>query len=205
VATDDLGDAYATMNSWIAKATILAASLMMIAIRAPHGHRSRGVKVVKSRKGTTETVLLSLVWLGFLVPLVWIVSPAFSFAEYPLRASPFIAGIACLAVGLWFFHRSHADLGTNWSITLEVREGHRLITNGIYRRVRHPMYTALLLYSVGQALVIPNWVAGPSYLIPFGILFAFRVRAEERMMLDQFGDQYAKYMSRTKRLVPGVW
>jgi protein-S-isoprenylcysteine O-methyltransferase Ste14 len=193
------------MNPGIAKATILAASVVMIAIRAPHGHRSRGVKVVKSRKGTTEAVLLTLAWIGFLVPLVWIVSPAFWFAEYPLLAGPFTAGLACLAVGLWVFHRSHVELGTNWSITLEVREGHRLITTGVYRRVRHPMYTALLLYAVGQALIIPNWVVGPSYLIPFGILFAFRVHAEEKMMLDQFGDQYAKYMSRTKRLVPGVW
>jgi protein-S-isoprenylcysteine O-methyltransferase Ste14 len=152
-----------------------------------------------------ETVLLTLAWLGFLVPLVWIVSPAFSFAEYPLRAGAVIAGTAALAVGLWFFHRSHADLGPNWSITLEVREQHRLITDGVYRRVRHPMYMALLLYSVGQTLVIPNWMAGPSYLITFGILFAFRVRAEETMMLEQFGDQYAAYMTRTKRLVPGVW
>lgn len=193
------------MNPWIAKTLILAASVVMIAIRAPHGHRSRGVKVVKSRKGTLETVLLTLAWLGFLVPLVWIVSPAFSFAEYPLRAGALGGGIACLAVGLWLFYRSHAGLGTNWSITLEVREQHRLITDGAYRYVRHPMYTALLLYSVGQALVIPNWVAGPSYLIAFGILFAFRVRAEERMMLDEFGDQYAAYMTRTKRLVPGLW
>lgn len=193
------------MNPWIAKTVILAASVVMIAIRAPHGHRSRGVKVVKSRKGTVETFLLTLAWLGFLAPLVWIASPAFSFAEYPLRAGALVAGIACLAVGLWFFYRSHAALGTNWSITLEVREQHRLITDGVYRRIRHPMYMALLLYSVGQALVIPNWVAGPSYLIAFGILFTFRVRAEERMMLDQFGDQYAAYMARTKRLVPGVW
>jgi protein-S-isoprenylcysteine O-methyltransferase Ste14 len=193
------------MNPWTAKATILIASVAMIAIRAPHGRRSRGVKVVMSRKGTMETVLLTLAWLGFLVPLIWIASPAFSFAEYPLRASLVMAGIACLAVGLWLFYRSHADLGSNWSITLEVREEHRLITDGVYRSVRHPMYTALLLYSIGQALVIPNWVAGPSYLIAFGILFAFRVRAEERMMLDQFGDRYAKYVARTKRLIPGVW
>ncbi len=193
------------MNPWTAKATILIASAVMIAIRAPHGHRSRGVKVVTSRKGTMETVLLTLAWLGFFVPLIWIASPAFSFAEYPLRASPLIAGIACLAVGLWFFHRSHADLGSNWSVTLEVREQHRLITDGVYCKVRHPMYMALLLYSIGQALVIPNWVAGPLYLIAFGILFAFRVRAEEKMMLDQFGDQYAEYTARTKRLVPGVW
>jgi protein-S-isoprenylcysteine O-methyltransferase Ste14 len=193
------------MDPWIAKAVILAASVVMIVIRAPHGQRSRHVKVIKSRKGTLEMVLLTLAWLGFFVPLVWVASPAFSFAEYPLRAGALAAGIAGLTVGLWFFYRSHADLGPNWSITLEVREQHRLITDGIYRRVRHPMYMALLLYSVGQALVIPNWVAGPSYLIAFGTLFAFRLRAEERMMLQQFGGQYAEYMARTKRLVPGVW
>jgi protein-S-isoprenylcysteine O-methyltransferase Ste14 len=76
---------------------------------------------------------------------------------------PFAVGILVLVVGLWIFHRSHADLGTNWSITLAVREQHRLVTEGVYRRVRHPMYLALFLYSLGQALALPNWIAGPSY------------------------------------------
>jgi len=49
------------------------------------------------------------------------------------------------------------------------------------------MYLALLLYSWGQALVLPNWVAGPSYVVAFGLLFAFRVRREEQMMLERFG------------------
>jgi protein-S-isoprenylcysteine O-methyltransferase Ste14 len=200
------------MNPWIAKAVILAASVVMVAIRAPHGHRSRGIKVVKSRKGTLEIGLLTLPWLGFFVPLIWIASPALSFAEYPLRAGPLVAGVLCFVVGLWLFYRSHADLGANWSITLEVREQHRLITHGVYRRIRHPMYIALLLmyialllYSVGQTLVLPNWVAGPSYLVAFAILVVFRVHAEERMMLEQFGDEYAAYMARTQRLVPRVW
>jgi protein-S-isoprenylcysteine O-methyltransferase Ste14 len=193
------------MNPWIAKAVILAASVVMVAIRAPHGQRSRGVKVVESRRGTLETALLSVAWLGFFVPLIWIASPVFSFAEYPLHIGPLAAGVACFVAGLWLFHRSHTDLGTNWSITLEVREQHRLVTHGVYRSVRHPMYAALLLYSVGQALVLPNWLAGPSYLVAFAVLFAFRVRAEERMMLEQFGDEYAAYMAQTKRLVPGLW
>ncbi|MCI0629628.1 MAG: isoprenylcysteine carboxylmethyltransferase family protein [Phycisphaerales bacterium] len=193
------------MNVWIAKAVVLAASVALVAIRAPHGQRSRGVKIVKNRKGTAETVLLTLMWVGFFVPLVWIVSPAFSFAEYPLRAGPLIAGIVCLIVGLWLFYRSHADLGTNWSVTLQVREQHQLITHGVYRRIRHPMYTALLLYSIGQALVIPNWVAGPLYLVAFIVLLAFRLPAEERMMIEEFGEQYTAHMARTKRLAPGVW
>ena len=184
---------------------VLAAALVMVAIRAPHGRRSRSVKVAKSHKTSLETGLLVLAWVGFFVPLIWVASPAFSFAEYPLRTGPFVAGVICLVIGLWLFHRSHTDLGTNWSITLEVREEHRLITQGVYRWVRHPMYSALFLYAVGQALVIPNWVAGPVNLIAFSVLFALRVRAEERMMLEGFGDEYAAYSARTKRLVPGVW
>ena len=193
------------MNPWIAKAVVLGATVVMMAIRGPHGHRSRSVKVAKSHRTALETGILVLAWVGFFVPLIWVASPAFRFAEYSLRAVPLAAGVMCYVIGLWLFYRSHADLGTNWSITLEVREGHRLITQGVYRGVRHPMYSALILYSVGQALVIPNWVAGPSNLVAFAILLAFRVGAEERMMAQQFGNEYATYTARTKRLIPGVW
>jgi len=193
------------MNPWIAKTLILAASVVMIVIQAPHGRRSRGVKVARNCKGPREVALLTLAWMGFLVPLIWVVSPVFSFAEYSRGPWSFGAGVVCLVVGLWWFHRSHSDLGTYWSVTLELRENHRLITQGVYRYVRHPMYAALFLYSIGQALVLPNWVVGPSNLVAFGILFALRIGAEERMMLETFGEEYAAYMARTKLLVPGIW
>jgi protein-S-isoprenylcysteine O-methyltransferase Ste14 len=193
------------MNQWTAKAVVVAATLVMIAIRAPHGQRSRRVKVARSHKTPLETGLLVLAWVGFFIPFIWLASSALSFAEYTLRIGPFIAGVTCFAIGLWLFFRSHADLGTNWSVTLELREQHRLVTQGVYRRIRHPMYLALVLYSAGHAFVIPNWVAGPSNLIAFTILFALRVRAEEKMMADEFGGEYAAYAARTKRLVPGVW
>jgi protein-S-isoprenylcysteine O-methyltransferase Ste14 len=193
------------MNLWFAKVAVLLASIVLVAIRAPHGQRSRGVPVLRSRKGTLELVLLTIAWFAFFLPLIWVVTPVFVFADYPLRAVPFFAGTLCLALGLWLFHRSHADLGTNWSITLEVREKHRLVTQGLYRRVRHPMYLALLLYSVGQALVLPNYVVGPSYAVAMALLVALRIGPEERMMLEEFGKDYEEYMARTKRVVPGVW
>jgi len=193
------------MNPWIAKAVILAATVVMVVIRAPHGRRSRGVKVARSWKGPREAALLTLAWMGFLIPLLWVVFPVFSFAKYSLRPWLFGAGVLCLVAGLWWFQRSHSDLGTYWSVTLELRENHRLITQGVYRYVRHPMYAALFLYAIGQALVVPNWVVGPSYFVAIGILFAFRIRAEERMMLETFGDEYAAYVARTKLLVPGIW
>ena len=193
------------MSPWFGKAIILASSIVMVIIRAPHGRRSRGVKVVRSGRGALEIVLLTFAWLAFFAPLVWVAAPVFAFADYSLRPLSLLAGAVCLAVGLWLFARAHADLGTNWSITLEVREEHQLVTHGIYRAVRHPMYSALLLYSIGQALVIPNWIAGPSYGVAMTLLFAFRLGPEERMMLEAFGKDYEAYLERTKRLVPGIW
>ncbi len=57
-------------------------------------------------------------------------------------------------------------------MTLQLRENQRLITSGIYSRFRHPMYSAMFLLGLGQALVLPNWFAGPAYLIGFGVLYA---------------------------------
>ena len=62
------------MNPWIAKAVILAASIVMVVIRAPHGRRNRGLKVARSCKGPREVTLLTLAWVGFIVPLIWVVS-----------------------------------------------------------------------------------------------------------------------------------
>ena len=166
------------MNPWIAKTVVLVATVVMIAIRAPHGHRSRQVKIAKSHKTALESGLLVLVWIGFFIPFVWIASPAFSFAEYPLRAAPLAVGVICFVFGLWLFYRAHSDLGTNWSITLELREHHQLITRGVYRQIRHPMYSALVLYSLAHALVIPNWVAGPSNVMRSG--FCWRFVLEQR-------------------------
>ncbi len=193
------------MNPLLAKVIVLVGALAIVVIPASIHHRDRQTKVVKNRKGPLERVLLALTSIGFFLALLWVATPVLGFADYSLRPVPFTAGISCLATGLWLHYRSHADLGSSWSITLELREKHVLVTNGIYRHVRHPMYLALLLYSMGLALVIPNWVAGPSYLVAVVLLFALRVGPEERMMLDEFGKDYEAYVGRTKRLIPGVW
>src|SRR4026209_2012015 len=127
------------MNPWIAKALVLAATVVMIAIRAPHGRRSRMVKGATSHRTPLETGLLILAWVGFFVPLIWVASLAFSFAEYPQGVGTVAAGVMGSVIGPWLFYRSHADLGTNGSIPLEVREQHRLVTQGVYRHIRHPM------------------------------------------------------------------
>ncbi len=194
------------MLLWFAKAIVLGASLAILVI--PHRQHEKPGGMQKGRgshRAPLEIVLLALVAVGFLLPFVWVATPVLAFADYPLRQVPFIAGLLCLGAGLALFDRSHADLGTNWSITLEVRAKHQLVTRGVYRLVRHPMYLSLLLYSAGLALLLPNWVAGPWYGVALALLVAFRIGREERMMLETFGEEYKRYIRRTRRLVPGVW
>jgi len=190
---------------WLARAVSIVAIIAMMAIRAPHGRRSRTVTVVDDRKDTWEILLLLLSIAGWWLPLVWAAASILAFADYPLRVGPLAAGVVCYALGLALFYRSHADLGTNWSVTLQLRNNHRLITRGVYRYIRHPMYSALLVYAAGQALVVPNWLAGPSYLISLAILCVRRVALEEAMMLDTFGDEYTAYTTTTSRFIPGIW
>jgi protein-S-isoprenylcysteine O-methyltransferase Ste14 len=193
------------MNPWYAKAVILIASIVMVAIRAPYGQRSRDVPIVKNRKDTREVVLLTLAWIAFFLPLLWIMTNLFSFAEYPLYPAPLVIGTLLLAFGLWLFYRSHVDLGRNWSITLQVRENHELVKHGAYGRIRHPMYLALLIFAMGQALVIPNWFVGPANVLVMAVLVGLRLGREEQMMRDEFGGDYVAYSAETKRLIPGIW
>jgi protein-S-isoprenylcysteine O-methyltransferase Ste14 len=116
-----------------------------------------------------------------------------------------LLGVAVLIGALALFYRTHRDLGRAWSVTLEIREQHRLVTHGIYARLRHPMYAAFWLWALSQALLLPNWIAGLSGMVGFGTLFFCRVGHEEQMMLERFGDEYREYMRRTKRIVPGVY
>jgi protein-S-isoprenylcysteine O-methyltransferase Ste14 len=194
------------LNPWFGKAALLGIIAAIAVIRAPFGRQSRKIPIVASHRGPRETVVLALAWLGSMIlPLLWVFSPLFAVADYPLNSAVFATGVLVAASGLWLFRQSHIELGKNWSISLDLREGHQLVTSGLYRHVRHPMYTSIFLYALGQALVVPNWIVGPANLVAFFVLFAVRVQSEENMMAEKFGDQYRNYLAKTKRLIPGIW
>jgi protein-S-isoprenylcysteine O-methyltransferase Ste14 len=194
------------MYIWIAKATLILGIVAVVAIRAPFGRRSSQIKVIESKRGKLEIVLLSGMWLGsVIVPILWVATPLFSFADYPLNAAQYAAGVVPFSLGLWLFYRSHTDLSTNWSVSLDIRENHELITSGVYRHLRHPMYSAILLQAVGQLLLAPNWIVGSVYLCAFVLMFSLRVGPEEQMLQQQFGGRYETYMRNSHRLIPFIW
>ena len=191
------------MNPWFGKLAVLVCLIAYIIIRAPHGRRSTSVPIKEDRKGALEIVLLIGAWIGTtILPLVWVIANWPAWANFPLHPVAYALGVVLMFAGLWLFHRSHTDLETNWSVTLQTREDHRLVTTGIFKRIRHPMYSSMFLLGIAHLLFVPNCVVAPAYLLTFGLLYLLRVAKEERLMLDRFGAEYETYMQRTGRLIP---
>jgi len=181
----------------------LAFVAVFLAIRGVFMRRMRREKAV-SRNDAVDRVLVLLVGLGQVVlPILYQRSASLMHvADRPQFKACMALGAVTMLAGLLLFRRSHVDLGESWSVTLELNAEHRLVTNGVYRRVRHPMYSSFLVLGVGQALLVPNWIAGFSGLAAVLLLIAVRLPREEAMMIDQFGDQYRDYRRRTGALVP---
>lgn len=194
------------MTPVMAEAIYVLMAVSWYVIRFPYARRAARTPVASSRRGAREIALLliSLTGMGIL-PFVYVATGFPRFADYPFCPAQAWAGLVVAIAALAMFAATHRALGRYWSVSLDVREGHKLATDGVYRLVRHPMYTAFWLWAVAQALVLPNWVAGLSGLVGFGTLFFLRVGKEEQMMLDTFGEDYRAYMTRTKRLIPGIY
>jgi len=95
-------------------------------------------------------------------------------------------------------------LGRRFSGLVAIQSGHTLVTTGIYQLIRHPSYLGLLLTGIGWAC---GFRSGAGLVLLAFILppLLFRIRAEERLLENQFGDEYRAYTSRTSRLIPGIY
>jgi protein-S-isoprenylcysteine O-methyltransferase Ste14 len=186
-----------TTRDLVAAAGLLAAG----AVRLPYALRYRPAHVTGHRRSLADAALVVAVTAGMLAPLADL-TPFVNFADYTAPAWSAWLGAGLFIAALAVLWRSHADLGPNWSPTPEIRTGHILVTTGVYRLVRHPMYAAVAMWAAAQLLLVPNWLAGPALLAAFLPFYLVRVPAEELLMLDRFGDAYRDYAARTGRLLP---
>ncbi len=172
-------------------------------IRYPFERRARRVRIVDSRRSWIDRIGLAAAILGQGVfPGYYVATGRPAAADYPAQAWAVALGAFLFLFAMWLFRRTHKELGKNWSISLEIRDNHTLVSGGPYALVRHPMYSSFLLIALGQAFLLSNWFAGLSGIVGFSILFLLRVGKEERMMLQTFGSSYGDYMKKTKRIIP---
>jgi protein-S-isoprenylcysteine O-methyltransferase Ste14 len=180
-----------------------AALVLQMIIRAPFNRKRKQEKMSERRITSQEIFILLLLLLGgFIMPVVYATTNWLDFANYSLPAWASWLGVLILGAGLFVFWRAHADLGLNWSPSLEIREKHELITGGIYGVIRHPMYASQWLVAIAQPLLLHNWIAGFLNLLAFIPFYFLRVRAEEQLMEETFGEQYRTYMQKVGGVLP---
>ena len=113
-----------------------------------------------------------------------------------------IAALMLLALGL--FVSAARAMGANWSIVARLREGHELVTGGVFAHLRHPIYTAMACFLIAMATAFGHEYGLILGLPLFAIGTGIRIREEEKLLRGEFGAAYDAYAARVKRFVPGI-
>jgi protein-S-isoprenylcysteine O-methyltransferase Ste14 len=158
----------------------------------PRTYAVRCRPAARIRAAETAAVLayITVLLLGWDFPLT----------PWPERAAwaGLVLAIAGVALAVW----SRRTLQTNFTVTLGIKSDHRLITEGPYRRVRHPIYTGFLMQFAGGALLYNSGVTLVLLALLFCLLFYWQSVEEEKLLEQRFGDAYRRYRMAAGRLLP---
>jgi len=178
------------LGAWVAFEVIMTIrQRWLVGGRPPHD--SSGYVVWVSLTGS----VIAAVSIGRADPLPW---PGG-------RVWPAVAGLALIFVGIGLRAWSIATLGRFFQYRIEVQPGHRVVSDGPYRYVRHPSYGGIALVLIGIALATGDVLSVIVVAVLGSIGLTVRIRAEERQLTDALGAQYERFAAQRKRLVPGVW
>lgn len=142
-------------------------------------------------------LLLLAMLIGYIVYPQWMAWSALPLPEW-LRWT----GAGLTVLGLLLMLWTHHMLGENFSGTLHVREQYTLVVEGPYRWVRHPLYSTMYILLVAFFLLSANWFIGLASTVGLTLVVASRVKREELVMIEKFGDRYREYMNHTGRFLP---
>jgi protein-S-isoprenylcysteine O-methyltransferase Ste14 len=163
--------------------------------------RLQGSKYERKR----DVLFQELASIAYAVPvLIYIIYPpwrTWSAIPFPIPIWVEILGVCIGALSLGLLVWTHRTLGKYWTFKLEITPKHKLVTWGPYSRIRHPMYTAFLTLMFATGMIAADWLILVASALNLLVVYK-RIISEERMMIDHFGDEYRKYMHRTRRLLP---
>lgn len=111
-------------------------------------------------------------------------------------------GLGLFLIGVSMRRVAKRTLGKYYSYGLKTPE--KLVKHGIYKHIRHPIYLAMLLYTIGTPLFFSSLYG---FLLTLGFIpfILYRIKIEEKILIEKFGDKYQEYMKKTKKLVPYIY
>jgi protein-S-isoprenylcysteine O-methyltransferase len=181
----------------MALTSIALAGFWLIELFLRRGASARSWRASTADRGSTVAIVLVYVFVAaaLVVPVRGPRLPAW--AQW-LGALLAITGVGVRVVAF-------RTLGSSYSRTLRVTEEQALVTHGIYRLVRHPGYSSAILIWCGAAAAAGSVLAFVVVVVVLVAVYAYRIAAEERMLVESFGPEYRQYQARSWRLLPYVY
>ncbi len=163
------------------------------------------LKTAENEMGKSMLILTAIIGvIGVIGIILYLLSPSWwTWTHLPLGEWIQWMGVIVSTIPIFYLIWVHRHLDNQWSIALEIQEDHKLITTGPYRRVRHPMYLGIFVYTIGLCLISLDILVSLFFVFSIWINYR-RIPSEEQMMIDQFGDEYLEYMKRSGRLIPSI-
>ena len=190
------------MTHTIFKLVYFIELVLISVVRRANMRRTRRLTKGEGHSNFLDSLLTYLSGFVNLIPLIYVLTSWLDFANYDLPAWLGWLGAIIFAGSGALIWKTHKDLGRSWTPSVAFRDGLFLITDGIYGYLRHPLHSAHMLWGIAQMLMLHNWIAGFAYLVVIIPRTLVRIRKEEGMMLEKFGDEYRAYKDRTGGLIP---
>jgi protein-S-isoprenylcysteine O-methyltransferase Ste14 len=191
------------MNETIYKILFIIYAVALGLIRLPQHLKYGKKKGPRSKVSKHEHWTFPLAFMGMLViPLVYIFTGWLAYFRMDLPEWARLCGPVIAFLGLVFLWWVHRTLGYHWSPISEIAEEHKLVKEGPYKYIRHPMYTAFYLLIIGAWLALSNWLVGIASFVSWSIFCSVRINMEEKMMIKEFGREYKEYIKSTGSLLP---
>ena len=190
------------MTLTVAKMLYGTLFILFVMIRCTAGRQAGGGEVHHAGRERLLSVGVLVSQLGSSV--LFLATDWLGFAQVGLPTVVQVAGAVLAGGGLVLLLRVHKALGAHFSPVLELKADHRLVREGPYATMRHPMYTAGLLFVVGHGVLSANLVVLIAPLAALGLLVAMRLPDEERMLRERFGPEFDAWAAQTGALLPRI-
>ncbi|MFH0843730.1 MAG: isoprenylcysteine carboxylmethyltransferase family protein [Bacteroidota bacterium] len=149
------------------------------------------------------------------IKIIWIVTGLANSAgiisaiifKFPVSDSFIIpySGLSLILSGMIFRFVSIMTLGKFFTVDVSIQKDHQLKKDGVYRFIRHPSYLGSILSFIGFGLSLNNWISLFMITIPVTTAMIYRIKVEEKLLIEQFGSTYTDYMKRTHKLIPRLY
>jgi protein-S-isoprenylcysteine O-methyltransferase Ste14 len=157
----------------------------------------------KSDSDSHDHNSLGLIWIAIVLSITAGVFIGFRFPGF--NECAYFSGLALIIVGITVRIIAIVSLKSLFNANVAIHHDHKLKTDGIYKKIRHPSYSGSLLSFLGLGLTMGNWISLLVIFLPVLAAFLFRISIEEKVLMDNFKDEYLNYKKGTKKLIPYVY